>query len=740
MFERRQLAEVWPSHGVKDDVAHPGRVTPQMPKQMSRSEQQTWSLRGSHPDVPICLEAFIKYYTSQNILREEDKEDRNALLSALQRPLPISFRVNQHRAFTRSAFRSVRQIEGLCGGIPNQCALMPSAIPGAYVTPKIDRSTLPESIRRALKRGTTSGTLSRQEIVSMVPVLMLDPIVQNQSICLDMCAAPGSKTTQLLEMSPAAVVANDFSLRRAGILTRRCRGRVPAEVAARLLVTNHAAQSIPEIASFDRIVCDVPCTGDGAIRKNQDLWRYWQPHLGIELHTRQLQIALRAASLLAVGGTMAYSTCSLNPIENEAVVAALLRQTHGALELVDVSDRLPKLKRRPGIQDWVVSDDALEPFADYDDAQRRLPKRARPRIRKSMFPPKVGGVTGDDENEALIRSLLPRCVRMYPHLQDTGGFFVAILRKKAEISVTHKSHRINKKRKRDEIRRPFSTNKPRLHRVARDTIIIAARSAGLHGEKLWASLGGQLFSWSQSCKRVFFLSDTLSDIYNKSSLRLRSVFAGVLLLEQDRVGGYKIAQEGLEICLDYVRPERLVLLESRNLQAFLYGQYRPIMSDKSDGLNFPLGTYVVKDPSSRRAVVARVAIEESFEEFSEFEGGSEKPVDKDAKIVESSMSQEDLIRLECRSQEALAMSSKQLMDSVYRKFKVRTKDLCKILGCSSVGVFLEEQRAQKCSAEGGSNIVTPKRQEKKRCLVYSRVLRPCASWIDRQSVQAKVFD
>lgn len=96
-------------------------------------------------------------------------------------------------------------------------------------------------------------------------------------------------------------------------------------------------------------------SGDGTLRKNFDLWNKWHPGLGTALHVLQLRIATRAARLLKVGGRMVYSTCSFNPIEDEAVVAELIRRGKGALELVDMSDELSGLKRSPGIKTWKVN-------------------------------------------------------------------------------------------------------------------------------------------------------------------------------------------------------------------------------------------------------------------------------------------------------------------------------------------------------------------------------------------------
>ncbi|MCI00336.1 tRNA (cytosine(34)-C(5))-methyltransferase-like protein, partial [Trifolium medium] len=107
---------------------------------------------------------------------------------------------------------------------------------------------------------------------------------------------------------------------------------------ANLIVTNHEAQHFPgcylkmdcDIMGpdqrtsqllFDRVLCDVPCSGDGTLRKAPDLWRRWNTGTGNGLHNLQISVAMKGLSLLKVGGKMVYSTCSMNPIENEAVVA-----------------------------------------------------------------------------------------------------------------------------------------------------------------------------------------------------------------------------------------------------------------------------------------------------------------------------------------------------------------------------------------------------------------------------------
>jgi 16S rRNA C967 or C1407 C5-methylase (RsmB/RsmF family) len=244
-------------------------------------------------------------------------------------------------------------------------------ISGAYQLPLLDRAAIrrrPEHARLHswLKQHTLSGSITRQETVSMIPPILLRP--DPNHLVLDMCAAPGSKTSQLLEASSwsssssfeeeiggggsGCVVANDASLKRAHMLTTQLR-RV-LHLNPRAVVTCCPAQFFPSVAQFDAVLADVPCTGDGTLRKNIDVWTSWSQLGALALHALQIDIASKGFSLLKVGGRMCYSTCSLNPVEDEAVVAELLRKSQGSLELVDVRPLLQEFRTRPGMSSWKV--------------------------------------------------------------------------------------------------------------------------------------------------------------------------------------------------------------------------------------------------------------------------------------------------------------------------------------------------------------------------------------------------
>ncbi|KAL9976465.1 hypothetical protein ACROYT_G013772 [Oculina patagonica] len=250
---------------------------------------------------------------------------------------------------------------------------------------------------------------------------------------LDACAAPGSKTVQLIELlhdeessqvPDGLVVANELQNKRCYMLVHQSK-RLHSPCC---LITNHDAALFPTLfvkgeddkkmpLIFDRILCDVPCSGDGTLRKNPVIWRKWTPQLGLSLFRIQLRILARAVEMLATGGRIVYSTCTLNPVEDEAVICTLLQKAEGAIELVDVSSHLPNLKRSPGLKTWKVMTKDMTIVDNCDPGTEYYSKGFKP----EMLAP----------SEEVVNKLhLERCMRIYPHQQDTGGFFIAVLEKK----------------------------------------------------------------------------------------------------------------------------------------------------------------------------------------------------------------------------------------------------------------------------------------------------------------------
>lgn len=159
-------------------------------------------------------------------------------------------------------------------------------------------------------------------------------------------------------------------------------------------------------------------------RKNPDIWPRWKPEHGLNLHGVQYRIGKRGLELLEVGGRLVYSTCSLNPIENEAVVHRLLKESEGAVELLDVSESLPGLKFMPGLSYWEISArDCTDFYKSFDE----VPVEHHTIIRPQMFPP---------SSEDAPKHSLNKCMRILPHFQNSGGFFVAVLTKTKNLPWT----------------------------------------------------------------------------------------------------------------------------------------------------------------------------------------------------------------------------------------------------------------------------------------------------------------
>lgn len=191
---------------------------------------------------------------------------------------------------------------------------------GAAAAEAIARSALrePETYVRIGGKGTRIQDIGSQ---SIVPLLQL----QAGQRLLDLCAAPGNKTAQALE-SGVQVVACDRSFRRL---------RPMAALGAGLVVLDGTCP-LPFSRPFDRILLDAPCSGTGTLGRNPEIkWRLSPEDLPT-FQRRQIALLAQARTLLAAGGLLVYSTCSLEQEENEAVVE---RAAAGAV--VETLHRLP---------------------------------------------------------------------------------------------------------------------------------------------------------------------------------------------------------------------------------------------------------------------------------------------------------------------------------------------------------------------------------------------------------------
>ncbi|KGD71845.1 RNA methyltransferase RsmF [Tatumella morbirosei] len=183
-----------------------------------------------------------------------------------------------------------------------------------------------------------SGLFYIQEASSMLPVTALFAHSESPVYVMDMAAAPGSKTTQIAARmkNQGMILANEYSASRVKVLhanINRC------GVTHSALTHFDAAVFGPALPEqFDAILLDAPCSGEGVIRKDPQALKNWSMESCRQIAATQQQLLQSAFHALKPGGTLVYSTCTLNTLENQQVVNTLLTQFADAAEVVALTE------------------------------------------------------------------------------------------------------------------------------------------------------------------------------------------------------------------------------------------------------------------------------------------------------------------------------------------------------------------------------------------------------------------
>ena len=218
------------------------------------------------------------------------------------------------------------------------------------------------------------GYIYLQGAASMIPPLVLNP--KPNDIILDTCASPGSKTTQMAAMieNQGLIIANDSKIDRLKPLTlnlQRC--GVTNTIITRM--EGHWFKN-----RFDKILLDAPCSGIGTIRKSYKTIKMWNPQTIKKMSSLQKRLITNSFEILNEGGTLVYSTCTLEPHEDEAVVDYLLKR--------------------------------------YDNAK----------LEKFSLDLKRGSIAEEFEGD-VYSSEVKKCLKLWPQDNDTEGFFIPKIRK-----------------------------------------------------------------------------------------------------------------------------------------------------------------------------------------------------------------------------------------------------------------------------------------------------------------------
>lgn len=254
---------------------------------------------------PIFKERFTQMLNSE----EEYQKFEDCILS----PQRKSFRINSQR--TDNPDLIAKQIE--------EKGITISKIPwceNAYFTEynKESRSDLGNLYEHF------TGKIYVQEATSMTPAELLEipETIDNKFKVLDMCSSPGSKTTQIADLMKGngILIANELDFKRLGPL------KINLERAGytNIVITNQDAGRITGENIYDRICCDAPCSGSGVIRKSPKTIRTYNPRKLHIIQQIQLKILQRGFELLKPNGIITYSTCSIDPEENELCLEKFL--------------------------------------------------------------------------------------------------------------------------------------------------------------------------------------------------------------------------------------------------------------------------------------------------------------------------------------------------------------------------------------------------------------------------------
>ena len=217
-----------------------------------------------------------------------------------------------------------------------------------------------------------TGQIYIQELTSMMPPLVVKDLIRGSTI-LDCCAAPGSKTTQMaaIMQNKGHIIANDSRHAR----LKSLRGNLDRLGVTNTTVTLRDFRSFPNTEA-DLYFVDAPCSSEGTIRKKNSVARLWKESDYDRFSKLQKGLLSKACEMAPTGSTIVYSTCTFAPEENERVVSEILREQSVKIQKIDVNG----LKSMKGINEWK-------------------------------------GETYEKE--------VKRCMRIWPHHNDTDGFFVA---------------------------------------------------------------------------------------------------------------------------------------------------------------------------------------------------------------------------------------------------------------------------------------------------------------------------
>lgn len=532
-------------------------------------------------------EDFRGYYDSQDFFGPEGGEEQAAFWESLRSALPVTLRVRDVAEDSLIALGWKRRREFDAAGMSVW---------------EIDSSqySRDSKLRNWAERENRRGTVCFQELVSLVPALLLAP--KPGDVCLDLCAAPGNKSLQLIEAlagqgAGGAVLSADNDPQRCCLTLHRVLGKAASPMScAALAHAGHFPVLVDNSSSdrlhYSKILADVPCSGDGTARKNSQVWRSWSRRDALSLQRLQRQILLRGLYLLPPNGVLVYSTCSLNPLENEAVVLSTLRKWHNSraegredrpklllLDAVAIIKDKCGLQPAPGLCKWrVPSPQRGGPlFQSFAEVPEELRSAERFSLQPEMF-----------SDDPLAQDMV-RCARFYPQTCNTGGFFVCIIQKSAAAPLGPPVRQLNDKQLEGRGAHPLLSTK--FHPISASDSAWKELTSFFKLDLAWCKdklqrglLFWQTMKGKSEPERVTLVSDAVANLWAAKPCDGRKVAwarLGVFLFEQLPKGllsglapcRWRLHAEGVMVLAPILQSRR-VCLEPALVQQVLCCEHR----------------------------------------------------------------------------------------------------------------------------------------------------------------------
>jgi len=270
---------------------------------------------------------------------------------------------------------------------------------GLQRIPWVPNGYIYEGERPAVHPYYYAGLYYLQEPSAMTPASLL-PIEPGDRV-LDLCAAPGGKSTELAARlrGEGVLVSNDISNSRAKALLKN----LELFGAKNILVVSEAPNKLCEYFTgyFDKILVDAPCSGEGMFRKSPAIMKNWEQYGTEYYHKLQQEILPQAVAMLKPGGYLLYSTCTFSPEENEGSVQEVL----DAFPEMKLVDALPD-SEKDRITDAVNEAETGKINCDY-----------------------TGFSCGHPEWIENGNAELKKTIRLWPHKIAGEGHFIALFRK-----------------------------------------------------------------------------------------------------------------------------------------------------------------------------------------------------------------------------------------------------------------------------------------------------------------------